>query len=243
MQAPLVVFVPGFMQRGEAWAPVARRVAERYPTLCLDFSTHTFEGRLAELGKAAPRGAVVVGYSLGGRLTLHLAASEPKRFAGIVTVGASAGIEDPGERATRLAADLELAERIEDRPIERTVEEWERQPVFAGQSDELIEAQRPGRLSHRPTDLASLLRTAGQGALVPVWDRIPHLAAPLLAIAGERDTRYVAVAERLAALSPRGRAATVADAGHAAHLEQPAAVTELVLEAVSSARGSCSGSG
>jgi pimeloyl-ACP methyl ester carboxylesterase len=51
---------------------------------------------------------------------------------------------------------------------------------------------------------------------------------PLLAMAGERDTRYVEAAERLAALAPRGRAATVPDAGHAAHLERPEVVAELL---------------
>lgn len=226
------MFVPGFMQRGEAWAPVARRVAERYPTTCLDFDTHTLEGRLAELRTAAPRGAVVVGYSMGGRLALHAAIGEPDRYGALVLVGASAGIEDRDERRARLVADRELADRIESQSIERTVSEWERQPVFAGQSQELVEAQRPLRLAHRPADLASLLRTAGQGAMEPVWDRIPSLSMPLLAIAGERDTRYADLAARLAELAPRGRSAAVPAAGHAAHLEQPERVAQLVLDSL-----------
>ncbi|HEX8648914.1 MAG TPA: alpha/beta fold hydrolase [Thermoleophilaceae bacterium] len=233
MQAPLVVFVPGYMQRGEAWAPVARRVAERYPTLCLDFRTHTLEGRLAELADVAPPGSAAVGYSMGGRLVLHLAAREPERLGAIVTVGASAGIGDPAARAARRAADEALAARIESQPIERTVEEWERLPVFAGQPERLVEEQRPGRRSHDPHELATLLRSAGQGSLRPVWDRIPSIEAPLLAIAGERDSAYVEAAERLAALAPRGRAATVAGAGHAAHLERPEAVAGLILDALS----------
>lgn len=232
MQAPLVVFVPGYMQRGEAWDPVARRVAERYPTLCLDFGEHTLEGRLAELAAAAPRGSVVAGYSMGGRLALHAAVREPERFGGIVTVGASAGIEDPGERAARREADERLAARIEAQPIETTVAEWERQPVFAGQPEELVEDQRPGRLAHRPDDLAELLRTAGQGAMEPVWDQVPALSVPLLAVAGERDVRYVEAARRLAALAPRGRTALVPGAGHAAHLERPSLVADLVLDFV-----------
>jgi len=227
VQAPLVVFVPGFMQRGEAWAPVARRVGERYPTLCLDFMTHTFEERIEELREAAPGGSILVGYSMGGRLALQLAVREPERFSGIVTVGATAGIEDVGERRARLEADSELAGWIEEHSIEEVVERWERQPVFADQPAALVEAQRPGRLSHSPADLARLLRSAGQGALEPVWDQIPSLPMPLLAIAGERDARYMAAAERLASLAPRGRAASVPEAGHAAHLEQPRAVADM----------------
>jgi 2-succinyl-6-hydroxy-2,4-cyclohexadiene-1-carboxylate synthase len=233
VQAPLVVFVPGFMQRGEAWAPVARRVAERYPTLCLDFATHTFEERLAELRAAGPRGSVVAGYSMGGRLALHLAVREPERAGALVVVGASAGIDDVDERRRRRAADEALADRIESQSIERTVSEWERQPVFDGQPPELVAAQRPGRLSHRPYDLASLLRSAGQGALEPVWCRIPSLPMPLLAIAGEHDGRYVAAASRLAELAPRGRSAVIAGAGHAAHLERPGEVANLILDPLS----------
>ena len=227
---PLVVFVPGFMQRGDAWAPVARRVAERYPSECLDFASHTFEERLAELRAAAPPGSAVVGYSMGGRLALHLAAAEPKRLAALVTVGAGAGIEDDEERAARRAADEELAAWIEARPIEEVVARWEAQPVFAGQSAELVAAQRPGRLSHEPAELAALLRSAGQGALPPLWTRIPELPMPLLAVAGERDEPYAAAAERLAELAPIGRAATVPGAGHAPHLERPAEVARLLLD-------------
>ncbi|MDQ3935568.1 MAG: alpha/beta fold hydrolase, partial [Actinomycetota bacterium] len=154
MQPPLVVFVPGFMQRGEAWAPVARRVAESYPTLCLDFATHTFQERLKELQASAPPGAAVAGYSLGGRLALHAAVREPTRFGALVTIGASAGIDDPAEREARRETDEQLAAAIESRPIEETVAEWEGHPVFAGQPPRLVAAQREGRLSHDPRTLA-----------------------------------------------------------------------------------------
>ena len=223
------------MQRGQAWAPVAGRLAERYPTLCLDPATHTLDERLAELRAVAPRGSVVVGYSMGGRLALQLAAREPDRIAALVTVGASAGIEDAAERARRRAADEELADWIESASIGAVVERWEEQPVFAGQPAELVAAQRPGRLAHRPRDLATLLRSAGQGAVEPVWDALPGLNAPLLAIAGERDEPYVAAAARLAELAPYGRTHVVAGAGHAAHLERPADVAAAIEEFLNSA--------
>jgi 2-succinyl-6-hydroxy-2,4-cyclohexadiene-1-carboxylate synthase len=232
VQAPPVVFVPGFMQPGEAWAPVAGRVGERYPTLCLEFATHTLRGRLEELRDAAQPGAVVVGYSMGGRLALHMALREPERLGALVTVGASAGIEDDSARAARRAEDERLAARIESRPITATVEEWERLSVFADQPPDLVDAQRAGRLAQDPASLASLLRSAGQGALDPVWDRIPSLPMPMLALAGERDERYVAAAHRLAALAPHGRAATIVGAGHAAHLEQPEAVAAELLSLI-----------
>ena len=65
--APLVVFVPGFMQRGEAWAPVADLLSQRYSSVLLDHAEHDREGRLREIAEAAGTGgAVLCGYSLGG---------------------------------------------------------------------------------------------------------------------------------------------------------------------------------
>ena len=69
----MVLFIPGFMQRGDAWRPVAELLPERYPSVLLDHAEHSLEGRLREIAEAASDGAVLVGYSLGGRLALRAA--------------------------------------------------------------------------------------------------------------------------------------------------------------------------
>jgi pimeloyl-ACP methyl ester carboxylesterase len=119
---------------------------------------------------------------------------------------------------------------MEQRSIEEVVARWEEQPVFGTQPPETVAAQRPGRLSHDPRLLARLLRSAGQGACEPVWERIPELGLPLLAVAGERDERYVAAARRLAELAPRGALRLVPGAGHAPQLERPRELARLLLE-------------
>jgi 2-succinyl-6-hydroxy-2,4-cyclohexadiene-1-carboxylate synthase len=223
-----VVFVPGFMQRGAAWAPVAERLPERYRGVVLDHRAHDRDGRLAEIAEAG-KGGVLVGYSLGGRLSLHTAVAEPARYRGLVTIGSAAGIAALGERAERREADERLAAWMETMPIEEIVAVWERQPLFADQSETLVEAQHADRLSHEGRQLALLLRTAGQGAMEPVWDELPRLRLPLLALAGSRDDRYAAAARRMARLAPRGRPAIVEEAGHAAHLQQPETVADLLV--------------
>jgi 2-succinyl-6-hydroxy-2,4-cyclohexadiene-1-carboxylate synthase len=228
MAAP-VLFVPGFMQRGDAWAPVAERLPERYPSVLLDHRRHDYEGRIAEIAERG-HGGVLCGYSLGGRLALHAALRAPGHYRGLVTVGAGAGIDDPAGRAARRAADERLAAWVETAAIEEVVAAWERQPIFADQSDALIEAQRPGRLSHDPGELAALLRSAGQGALDPVWDALPRLTPPVLAIAGARDGRYGEASRRLAAAVPNGAVRIVEDAGHAPQLQRPEAVAGLLAE-------------
>jgi 2-succinyl-6-hydroxy-2,4-cyclohexadiene-1-carboxylate synthase len=224
----MVLFIPGFMQRGDAWRPVAELLPERYPSVLLDHREHSFEGRLGEIAGAAADGSVLVGYSLGGRLALRAVLRDPGRYAGLVTVGATAGLDDPSLRSSRAEADDRLASWMEAAPIEHVVSIWERQPLFADQSEGLIEEQRPGRMSHDPAELAMLLRTAGQGVLEPVWHELLTLEVPVLAIAGARDEGYVRAAQRMADVAPRGRAAIVEDAGHAAHLQRPERVAELI---------------
>jgi 2-succinyl-6-hydroxy-2,4-cyclohexadiene-1-carboxylate synthase len=229
----MVLFIPGFMQRGDAWRPVAELLPERYPSTLLDHAEHSFEGRMREIldhaHSAGPsERPVLVGYSLGGRLALRAALRAPDSFAGIVTVGATAGIDEGPMRVQRAEADEKLASWIEAMPIEDIVSLWERQPLFADQSDALVEAQRAGRLSQDPRSLALLLRTTGQGVLDPVWHELRALDLPLLAIAGARDEGYVAAAKRMASVAPRGRIAIVEEAGHAAHLQQPEEVAGLI---------------
>ena len=239
--ATRVLLVPGFMQRGEAWAPVAELLPQRYPSTLLDHQADDLEGRLAEIAAAArPSSAdvasgrasrcVVVGYSLGGRLALQAVLRHPERYDALVVVGAAAGIEDPIARAARRRADERLAGWMDDQPIEEVVAVWERLPIFADQSEALVEVQRPGRLSHDPRALATLLRTAGQGAVEPLWRLLPRLDLPVLAIAGARDEGYAAAARRIAATVRHGTVRVVEGAGHAPQLERPGAVASLLVE-------------
>jgi 2-succinyl-6-hydroxy-2,4-cyclohexadiene-1-carboxylate synthase len=218
------------MQHADTWSPIAAAVGERYPVKLLDFTTWTFEQRLAEIDAAAGPDSVLVGYSMGGRLALHAALRA--RLAGLVVLGASAGIEDARERRRRREADDELAEWIESHSIEDLVDRWEQNPVFASQSPELVKAQRSGRLDHDPAKLAQLLRSAGQGALAPIWDRLGTLTMPVMAMAGEKDPTYIEAAKKLAAAMQGSDPVVrvVEGCGHGAHLEAPDAVAREILE-------------
>jgi 2-succinyl-6-hydroxy-2,4-cyclohexadiene-1-carboxylate synthase len=227
---PLVAFLPGFAQRGDAWTSVAERVGQKYRSVAIDFSTWTFDGRLREIAERVDDGDVVVGYSMGGRLALAAALRRPPKFGALVLVGTSAGIEDAAAREERRRSDDELADWLEHHTIEEFAERWESQPVFATQPPELVTAQRPGRLSHDPARLAQLLRSAGQGMFDPVWDELERIDCPVLAIAGERDERYADASFRIAERVKHGRARLVPGAGHAPQLERPDEFAALLLE-------------
>lgn len=239
MEVPTVTFVPGYMQRGESWEPIAARLAPSYRSACVDFTSWTFEGRIAELLGTITAGGALVGYSMGGRLALHAALRDPGRLAALVLVGTSAGIEDTREREDRRRADESLADWIERSPIADVVDRWERLPVFATQPEQLRARQRAGRLSHEPGRLAELLRSAGQAASPPVWSQLGELRCPVLLSAGERDPRYADAAARMAERIADARVALVPDAGHAPQLEAPDAFAALLGEFLDEHLGDC----
>src|SRR5207248_8985810 len=73
----------------------------------------------------------LVGYSMGGRLALHVAARRPDRVLSLLTIGAHAGLDEDA-REGRRRGDEALAERIERDGVESFVNYWGSLPLFAG---------------------------------------------------------------------------------------------------------------
>ena len=165
-----------------------------------------------------------LGYSMGGRAALSLAAAAPERVASLLLVGASAGLSDPEVRRERIASDEALADRIEREGLEAFVDHWMGLPLFASQKrlgSEVLECARAQRLRNREHGLANSLRGMGSGAMTPLQDRLATLDVPVALVVGDEDAKFRAIAADLAARLPRARIELVAEAGHAAHLEQP----------------------
>jgi 2-succinyl-6-hydroxy-2,4-cyclohexadiene-1-carboxylate synthase len=184
---------------------------------------------LRQLG-IAPAEAILLGYSLGGRIALYCAFSG--FFRALILESASPGIVDPRERAARQRQDEELAASIEREGIAAFVARWEQQPLFASHQ-RLPEARRAAlraqRLTNRPQGLAGSLRGVGTGVQLPLHARLPELSLPVLLICGTLDEKFCAIGKEMARLLPRATLAIVPDAGHTVHLEQPARFAELVL--------------
>lgn len=166
----------------------------------------------------------VLGYSMGGRLALHLACAAPERCRFLILESASPGLADPEERAARRAADDELAQKIEERGLEWFVDYWERLPLFASQKRLPLSRRlrlRAERLAQRPVGLANSLRGFGAGAMPPVWEALTQLKLPVLVLVGALDARYVAIARQLTRHLPCAELCIVPEAGHAVHIENP----------------------
>ena len=106
------------------------------------------------------------------------------------------------------------------------LDSWLAGPLFEHLSDEA--AARAERLRNTARGLASSLRSCGTGTQEPLWDVLPSLRAPVLALAGSDDSRFAAHAVRVARLAPSAVATLVPGGGHAAHLAQPSLTGKVV---------------
>ena len=234
--AQTLLLLHGFTQTRQSWRPVMAALGGRRRAIAPDMPGHGLAAArpasfAACTGYARALGGdrfALAGYSMGGRVALHAALALGSRLDRLVLIGASPGIADAGERATRRRADDALAERIEAIGVEAFAREWAALPLWEGQPERVRAAANADRLRNTPEGLAAALRGLGTGVMDPLWDALPSLEVPVTLAVGERDEKFRAIAERMAAVLPRAEIAVVEGAGHAAQLEQPAAVAALL---------------
>lgn len=229
------VFVHGFTQTGNSMKPIAEAILQAggRQAVVMDLPGHGgSDGVRADLRRIADMvarlggEATYVGYSLGGRVCLHLALMYPHLVRRMVLIGANPGIDDADERAVRRLSDDDIAHRIHEIGVPAFIREWTSQPLFGSLT--LSEAEYADRCRNSADGLASSLTMAGTGAQGSLWPRLRELAMPVLALAGAEDLKYAAIAEQLAGMVLDGKWQLIHGAAHAAHLQQPAAVVQAI---------------
>ncbi len=242
---PALLLLHGFTHTGASWDPVVAALGERYRAIAPDIRGHgsasdaepvTLAAVLEDLLGLPGRETVLVGYSMGGRIALHLALADPARIRRLVLIGASPGIADPDERAARRAADERLAAEIEASSIGAFARRWAQTPVLAGLPGEVLARVHADRVRGTPAGLARALRGLGTGALPSLWGSLGELSVPVTLVVGERDEKFRGVAREMMALLPRAEVVVVPTVGHAVHLEAPERLADIVAEPRSSAR-------
>jgi 2-succinyl-6-hydroxy-2,4-cyclohexadiene-1-carboxylate synthase len=245
---PPVVLLHGFTGAAAGWGPLVELLAPEFTTLAIDIVGHGQSDAPSDAGRYGMRRCVDdlaallralgyeracwLGYSMGGRTALQVAAHRPDAVSALVLVGATPGLRTEAERAERVAADEALAERIERDGVKAFVDYWEALPLFATQQALPPEARtsiRAGRLANRAIGLANSLRGMGAGAQTPLHERLGELTVPVLLLAGALDAKFSAIAAEMARALPDATMRVVEGAGHAAHIERAEAFGEAVL--------------
>jgi 2-succinyl-6-hydroxy-2,4-cyclohexadiene-1-carboxylate synthase len=229
-----LVLVHGFTQTRASWTAIGASLAgDGYEVVSVDAPGHGESATVqvdlvagADLLGRATGPATYIGYSMGGRMALHLAVSRPDLVERLVLVSSTAGIADDRERAARRATDEQRAASIERDGVAAFLADWLSLPLFANLPPDA--ARLDDRLGNTAAGLASSLRLAGTGAQQSLWPALESLPMPVLVVTGQLDAKFTAIAERMAALIPDAVVEIIAGAGHVVHLERPAEFLEVL---------------
>ena len=234
---PDLVLLHGWALHGGMWGPWLDGLAKRARLHVVDLPGH---GRsawaaglrdLAALARAVypavPRGAALLGWSLGGMVALELARQHQRHLRALVLVATTPKfLAGPDwEHGLEPAVLDEFSVGLSG-DYRRTVQNF---LALQTRGDEhALETLRMlrGRLaSHGEPDSAAL--AAGLGILrdADLRDSLPRIALPALVVAGEHDRLTPPEAGRaLAACLPAARFRLVERSGHAPFLSHPAEV-------------------
>jgi len=234
---PDLVLLHGWALHGGMWGPWLDGLARQVRLHVVDLPGHgrsswpagvrDLAGLARAVFPAAPRGAALLGWSLGGMVALELARQHPRHLRAQVLVATTPKfLAGPDwEHGLQPAVLDEFSAGLAG-DYRRTVQNF---LALQTRGDEhALETLRMlrGRLaSHGEPDPAAL--AAGLGILrdADLRDSLPRIALPALVVAGEHDRLTPPEAGRaLASSLPAARFRLVERSGHAPFLSHPAEV-------------------
>nr|WP_228302110.1 2-succinyl-6-hydroxy-2,4-cyclohexadiene-1-carboxylate synthase [Klebsiella aerogenes] len=236
-----MVFLHGFSGDRDEWRTVGEAFPA-WPRLYLDLPGHGGSADIAvdgftgvsELLQATLNSYNIldywlVGYSLGGRVAMNFACQPRAGLRGLIVEGGHPGLQDEASRQARLINDSAWAERFRREPLAQVFADWYQQPVFAS----LDAAQRASLVAlRRRNNGATLAAMLEATSLARQADLRPSLQArdfPFHYLCGERDAKFRAIAQALAA-----DIHIIHHAGHNAHRDNPAAVIACLAQFLAS---------
>ena len=204
-----------------------------------DYSRSAFRRDLDQIVADLPgERFVLVGHSLGGALALELAAARPERLAGLCLLDVGPAVEPAALQRleTGLAGNAREYADLDDYTASLGERYW------------LADARALGRFARHS------VRPAASGGLVPKldpatrsvlhersdgqpgWAQLRRVACPVLVVRAVGSAVLSrAVAQRMVESLPNGRLCEIPRAGHALLLDNPQAVTGVVVDFLRSA--------
>jgi 3-oxoadipate enol-lactonase len=236
--APVLVLGASLGTSTQLWDPQIATLAERFRVVRYDHRGHGSSPvppgpyRLADLGhdvlalmdRLEVASAHLAGLSLGGMVSMWVAAHAPQRVNRLVLVCTSAHLGPPdgwAARASVVRSDGLAA--IADAVVARWVP-----PDFARNNPAVVQNLREMLLA---TPAEGYAACCGAIETMDLQPDLPGIGAPTLVIAGLVDEATPpAHAQRIAALIPNARLALVAAAAHLANISRPELVGQLMAD-------------
>lgn len=229
MDHPAIVLVHGTRFARGQWQPQLPALAAEFLVTAVDLPGHGSRAaepwsldRAADIVAEAVRDldsgpALVVGHSLGGYVSLHVARRHPDLLAGLVLMGASLATTGPQTVPYRLLASL-----VARLPAARLTR-WNDRLLRRRYPPEVVDATiADGYAFHTlPIAWRDVMGRFDASSLAAV-------RAPVLILNGERDRLFRSGEREFARARPGTRIEVIPGAGHLANFDNPAAVTDAV---------------
>jgi pimeloyl-ACP methyl ester carboxylesterase len=245
MGAPLLL-IHGTGADADAWRAVAPVLSRSHRVIRYDrrghgrspgpaptgpgtWAGHAEDARALLRSRAGREPALVVGWSSGAIIAMHLAAHHPDRVRALVLVEPSLWVRRQGDARTALAM-LRVRWHAAKRPRHATATFYRavcRYRDDGGNGFDALDAdQRQSILGNAAAVLAEL--NAGTGEELSAAD-VRRIRCPVTMLLGSRSApMFARAAQLLERTLPQLRTATVEGAGHLMMLEAPAAVAAWV---------------
>ena len=145
VKLPMIVFLHGFLGSKIDWLPLIECLKNDFYCICFDLPGHGNSDKItlpvaglidcAEiiLENLESLGVVkfhLFGYSLGGRIALHLARLAPEKLLSLQLESCHPGLLSVLDKLARQQNDKEWADKLASLPIESFLEFWYQQAVF-----------------------------------------------------------------------------------------------------------------
>jgi pimeloyl-ACP methyl ester carboxylesterase len=224
---PVVLLSHGYSATSRMWTGQVEALSRRHKVVTWDMRGHgqsdypmddaaytqaaTVDDMATILDAVGAEQAVVGGLSLGGYMSLAFYVKYPKRVRALLIIDTGPGFKKDEAR-----------------------DGWNK---YALETARDFEAQGLARLKSRSAEMASATHRSADGLIkaargmltqqdASVINALPDIRVPSLVVVGADDKPFLAAADYMAAKIPGARKVVIANAGHAANIDQPAAFNE-----------------
>lgn len=135
----------------------------------------------------------LIGYSLGGRLALHLVIKKPQLFNKVILLSTHPGIFDSKEQIQRKSWEDEWVKKLDTSSFEAFISHWNQQKLFEGETSERFLRENDFSRAALQKALTDFSNTAHQFSL----DDLKNLEKSLIWVIGENDQKFVEVTKSL----------------------------------------------
>ncbi len=184
---------------------------------------------------------VLLGYSLGGRLALHLFEKHPEYWDQVVLVSAHPGLVHEKEKYQRLAHDEIWANKIDSLTWSEFLAEWNQQSVLISNLNRPNTSEGsalPNRLAleSQKTEIKTSFSAWSLGKQKDFRSFLSTQKTKVHWAVGNNDAKFVKIAQEITAINPAIKLTVFNHAGHRIPWEQPQAFIQWVTEIYSQPR-------